>query len=234
MEASGKHVTGALTIDTTVTGLAADTEDRRHRSRSPMAACATTPRARISRTSPAKSPATTDAADREAHRAGSPGQMSPSPARSAYWKPEIPVDLKLDAKNAQPIASNIVTANLNADITSTARPASSWMSPARFTSTAPTCEIPSGLPPNVAVLDVRRPGKAAPAARREPAHHRSRHHGRRSSADPRERPRAGCRVGRRAARSRHERLPDGQRRRSSCSAARSRSPAVNSPSARAP
>jgi translocation and assembly module TamB len=77
-------------------------------------------------------------------------------------QPKIPVDLKLTAKDAQPIASNIVTANLNADIkvTGTARELLQVAGTVRVNRA--DVEIPSGLPPNVAVLDVRKPGQAPP------------------------------------------------------------------------
>jgi len=80
---------------------------------------------------------------------------------------DLPLDLHIVATNARPIDSNLITANLDADlhVTGTAR---------RRIELAGTIHvhravigIPNALPPNVAVLDVRRPGQAAaPAAAR--------------------------------------------------------------------
>ena len=74
----------------------------------------------------------------------------------------LPLDLKLTAKNAQPIASNIVTANLDADLhmTGTARERLDVAGTIHLNRTM--IGIPNSLPPNVAVLDVRRPGQAPP------------------------------------------------------------------------
>src|SRR5581483_6528776 len=83
-------------------------------------------------------------------------------------QPQIPVDLKLTAKNAQPIASNIITANLDADIhvTGTAREKLDVTGKSRINRA--NIEIPSGFPPDVAVLDVRRPGQAPPPKPEKP------------------------------------------------------------------
>jgi translocation and assembly module TamB len=76
-----------------------------------------------------------------------------------------PLDLTLTAKNAQPIANNIITANLNADLTikGLARQELTVAGTVRLNRTV--IGIPDSLPPDVAVLDVRRRGQApAPAA----------------------------------------------------------------------
>jgi translocation and assembly module TamB len=77
----------------------------------------------------------------------------------------VPVDLKIKAVNAQPVASKLVTANLNADlhVSGTARQRLDIAGTVHLNHTL--IGIPNSLPPNVAVLDVRRRGKAAPAAR---------------------------------------------------------------------
>ena len=78
-------------------------------------------------------------------------------------QPGMPVDLRITAKNAQPIASNIVTANLDADL------GVKGMLRQRLDVTGTVhvnranIGIPNSLPPEVAVLDVRRRGKPAPA-----------------------------------------------------------------------
>jgi translocation and assembly module TamB len=76
-------------------------------------------------------------------------------------QPGIPVDLKITARNAQPIASKLVTANLNADlrISGTVRERLDLSGSVLLNRTL--IGIPNSLPPNVAVLDVRRRGKTA-------------------------------------------------------------------------
>jgi translocation and assembly module TamB len=83
-------------------------------------------------------------------------------------QPHIPIDLKLTAKNAQPISSNIITANLDADVhvSGTAREKLDVEGTLRVNRA--NIEIPSGFPPDVAVLDVRRPGKAPPPKPEKP------------------------------------------------------------------
>jgi translocation and assembly module TamB len=82
-------------------------------------------------------------------------------------QPGMPVDLKITASNAQAITSNIVTANINADIHvgGTARERLAVEGSIRVNRA--TIGIPDSLPPNVAVLDVRRRGKAAPIVERK-------------------------------------------------------------------
>jgi translocation and assembly module TamB len=79
-------------------------------------------------------------------------------------QPGLPVDLKITAKNAQPIASNIVTANLDADVQvrGTARKRIDVSGTVHVNRAV--IGIPDSLPPDVAILDVRRRGKAASAA----------------------------------------------------------------------
>jgi translocation and assembly module TamB len=75
----------------------------------------------------------------------------------------VPVDLKIKADNAQPIASKLVTANLNADlhVSGTARDRLDIAGTVQLNRTL--IGIPNSLPPDVQVLDVRRRGKTAPA-----------------------------------------------------------------------
>ena len=77
-------------------------------------------------------------------------------------QPGWPVDLKITAKNAQPIASSIITANLDADIhvSGTARERIDVAGTVHVNRA--TIGIPNSLPPEVAVLDVRRRGQVAP------------------------------------------------------------------------
>jgi len=78
-------------------------------------------------------------------------------------QPGLPVNLEVTAKNAQPIASKMVTANFNADvrIKGTARERLDITGSVDLNRTV--IGIVGALPPNVAVLDVRRRGKAPPA-----------------------------------------------------------------------
>jgi translocation and assembly module TamB len=78
-------------------------------------------------------------------------------------QPGLPVNLEITARNAQPIASKMVTSNFNADvhIKGTARERLDITGSVDLNRTV--IGIVGALPPNVAVLDVRRRGKAPPA-----------------------------------------------------------------------
>jgi translocation and assembly module TamB len=77
-------------------------------------------------------------------------------------QPGMPVDIRIKADHAQPIVSKLITANLNADlhVSGTARERLDIAGKVDLGRTL--IGIPSSLPPNVVVLDVRRRGKAAP------------------------------------------------------------------------
>jgi translocation and assembly module TamB len=96
-----------------------------------------------------------------------PGTVSMS-GMVGILQPGIPVDLKIRAVNAQPIVSKLVTSNLNAElhVSGTARARLDIGGTIHLNRTL--IGIPNSLPPNVAVLDVRRRGKAAPAAPEKP------------------------------------------------------------------
>jgi translocation and assembly module TamB len=79
-------------------------------------------------------------------------------------QPGMPVDLTLTAANAQPIASNILTANLNADIRVTGKARERLAVAGKIHVNRAVIGIPDSLPPNVAVLDVRRRGQVVQAA----------------------------------------------------------------------
>jgi translocation and assembly module TamB len=74
-------------------------------------------------------------------------------------QPGIPVDIKVTAANAQPIASSFLTAKLNADIHITGRAREHLAVAGTVHVNRAVIGIPDSLPPNVAVLDVRRRGK---------------------------------------------------------------------------
>ena len=166
-EASGKHVTGELTIDTTVTGAAATPEIGGT--------------VRLAKGSVRDYTQGINLTDITGEFAGSHGtlQIQSLTARAApgnvtitgtigVLEPRIPVDLKLTAKDAQPISSNIITANVDADmhLTGTAREKLDVNGKVRVNRA--NIEVPSGFPPDVAVLDVRRPGEAPPPKPEKP------------------------------------------------------------------
>ncbi|MEA3108020.1 MAG: translocation and assembly module TamB, partial [Gammaproteobacteria bacterium] len=77
-------------------------------------------------------------------------------------QPGMPLDLKITAKNAQPVASNIITANLDADLHISGKARERIDVAGLIHVIRATIGIPNSLPPEVAVLDVRRRGKPAP------------------------------------------------------------------------
>lgn len=70
-----------------------------------------------------------------------------------------PVDMRLTARNAQPFASSIVSGTVNADLTLTGTALHELTLAGSVLINKATVEIPNNFPPNVAVLDVRRPGQ---------------------------------------------------------------------------
>ena len=80
--------------------------------------------------------------------------------------PGIPVDLSITASNAQPIASSLLTATLNADLHVHGTLLERIDIGGSLSVSRALIGVPDGFPPEVAVLDVRRRGQAAaPAAR---------------------------------------------------------------------
>ncbi|HTT01472.1 MAG TPA: translocation/assembly module TamB domain-containing protein [Steroidobacteraceae bacterium] len=90
-----------------------------------------------------------------------PGQLSLT-GTIGIAEPKLPLDLHLTAKNAQPITSDILTANLDADITVKGTLRERLDVAGKIHLNRADIGIPNSLPPNVAVLDVRRPGQAPP------------------------------------------------------------------------
>jgi translocation and assembly module TamB len=90
-----------------------------------------------------------------------PGTVSMSGSVGILQK-GIPVNLQIAARNAQPLVSKLITANLNADLTikGTARERLDVAGTMHLNRTL--IGIPNGLPLNVAVLDVRRRGTKKP------------------------------------------------------------------------
>ena len=75
----------------------------------------------------------------------------------------VPVDLQIAASNAQPIASKMVTSNFDADVKVKGTLRERLDVGGTVTLNRTVIGVVNTLPPNVAVLDVRRRGKAAPA-----------------------------------------------------------------------
>ena len=161
LEAKGRHVTGAVALDTRVTGAAANPE---------IAGTV-----RLTKGSLHDYTQGVALSDITANLSGSHGvlQIEKLTARAppgdlsvegtiGVLQPKIPVSLILKAKNAQPIASNILTANLdtNIEVTGTARERLDVGGTVRVNRA--DVEIPSGLPPNVAVLQMEEPGQVPP------------------------------------------------------------------------
>jgi translocation and assembly module TamB len=83
-------------------------------------------------------------------------------------QPGLPVDLKLTARNAEPVASKILTANLSADLHLSGKARELLDVAGTVHVNRATIDIPNSLPPNVAVIDVRRRGQVPPAAAEKP------------------------------------------------------------------
>ena len=92
-----------------------------------------------------------------------PGTLSMT-GNIGVLQPGWPVDLHVTAQNAQPLASKLITTNLNADmrVSGTAKTRLDVAGTVHLNRTV--IGVASSLPPNVAVLDVRRRGKVAPPA----------------------------------------------------------------------
>jgi len=96
-----------------------------------------------------------------------PGTVSMSGSIGILQK-GIPVDLQISARNAQPLVSKLITANLNADLTIKGMARERLDVAGSMHLNRTLIGIPNGLPLNVAVLDVRRRGKKAAVVREKP------------------------------------------------------------------
>jgi translocation and assembly module TamB len=90
-----------------------------------------------------------------------PGELSMT-GTIGVLQPKVPVDLQLTVENAQPITSDILSANLSADLKVQGTLAEQIDFAGKINLNRTVVGIPNGLPPEVAVLDVRRPGQAPP------------------------------------------------------------------------
>ena len=163
LEARGRHLTGTLAINTTVTGTRA----------APQVAGTV----RLSNGSARDYTQGISLTEVNGELSGDHGvlRITQMSARAApgtisiqgtvgVLQPKIPVDLTLTARNAQPIASNIVTANLNANMQLSGALREQLNLTGSVHLNHANITIPGGLPPEVAVLDVERDGAPPPPA----------------------------------------------------------------------
>jgi translocation and assembly module TamB len=93
-------------------------------------------------------------------RAGA-GQLSAT-GQLAVMEPKLPLSLRLTAKNAQPVTSDIMTANLDADLKAEGTLRERLDLSGVINVNRAVIGIPNALPAQVAVLNVHRPGAAPP------------------------------------------------------------------------
>ncbi len=163
LEARGERAAGMFSIDTSVTGTArapdiagtVDLADGDLRDYSQGAHLSGITAHLIG------SNGTLRIASLQAHAA--PGELSIT-GTLGLLQSKMPIDLQLTARNAQPFASDILTSNLNADLKlkGTLRERIDLSGTINLNRTV--IGIPNNMPPDVAVLDVRRAGQAPPAA----------------------------------------------------------------------
>ncbi len=77
--------------------------------------------------------------------------------------PGLPVDLRLTAQNARPLASDLLTATLNAALHVHGQASTRLDADGTVTVVRADITVPSALPPSVARLNVIRPGQKPPA-----------------------------------------------------------------------
>jgi translocation and assembly module TamB len=97
-------------------------------------------------------------------RAG-PGELALT-GEIGVLQPQLPLTLHLTAKKAQPITSEVLTANLDADLKAEGTLRERIDLSGTLNLNRAVIGIPNALPPEVAVLNVRRPGQTPPP----PAH----------------------------------------------------------------
>jgi translocation and assembly module TamB len=76
--------------------------------------------------------------------------------------PGLPVDIHFLANNARPLSSDLLTAYLDADVFVKGQAAGNMQASGKIFVRKADINIPNGLPPSVAVLNVRRPGDKPP------------------------------------------------------------------------
>jgi translocation and assembly module TamB len=78
-------------------------------------------------------------------------------------QPDLPVRLRLQARDARPLSSDLLTATLDADLAVSGRLAERLLLSGDIHIDQAQIRIPKTLPVSVATLDVQRPGEAPPA-----------------------------------------------------------------------
>lgn len=78
-------------------------------------------------------------------------------------QPDMPLTLSVSARNAQPLASDLLTATVNMDLNLTGTLPRSLSATGTVHVVRAEINVPNALPPNVEVLHVLRPGQAPPA-----------------------------------------------------------------------
>ncbi|MBV8523755.1 MAG: translocation/assembly module TamB domain-containing protein, partial [Acetobacteraceae bacterium] len=81
----------------------------------------------------------------------------------------LPVDISLTARNATPVASDLITATLNADLSLRGQAREHLEAAGRIVIVRAEIHIPEKLPPSIQTLDVRRPGQKPPPPPSGPA-----------------------------------------------------------------
>ena len=92
-----------------------------------------------------------------------PGTVSAS-GTIGVLAPGRPVDVKITARNAKPLSTDLLSAVMDADVTLRGRSGERVDAAGSITISRAEINIPKALPQDVAVLDVRRPGPKAPPA----------------------------------------------------------------------
>ncbi len=83
--------------------------------------------------------------------------------------PDLPVDLAIQLRNARPLASDRLTADLDGDLTVRGPAIGALQAGGRILIRRAEINIPERLPSSIAVLDVRRPGQKPPPPPEPPA-----------------------------------------------------------------
>ncbi len=76
--------------------------------------------------------------------------------------PGLPVDLRITARRARPLASDLLTATFNADLTVQGHAAGELRAAGKIDVLQADINVPNTFPPSVAILNVRRPGYRPP------------------------------------------------------------------------
>jgi translocation and assembly module TamB len=90
-----------------------------------------------------------------------PGTVSAS-GTIGILAPDLPIDLSITATNARPLASDLLTVDLDADLTARGQLLTQFLLAGLIHIDKADIRIPETLPASVATLDVRRPGEQPP------------------------------------------------------------------------